>query len=98
MCVACSHIFSLPHSAVLRELTFSVMQGGISPKALEHVIQSAHLNVQHASYSLMPAVTIFQGSIYDRLGAYTYVSGAKTVACLRARGLHRRILPSFKRI
>lgn len=45
------------------------MQGGISSKALEHVIQSAHLNVQHASYSLMPAVTIFQGSIYDRLGS-----------------------------
>jgi hypothetical protein len=46
----------------------------------------------------MPAVTIFQGSIYDRLGAYTYVSGAKTVACLRARGLHRHMLPTFKMV
>jgi hypothetical protein len=69
------------------------MQGGISPKALEHVIQSAHLNVQHASYSLMPAVTIFQGSIYDRLGSYTYVSGAKVVARLRAHGLRRHVTP-----
>ena len=60
------------------------MQGGITPKALEHVIQSAHLNVQHASYSLMPAVTIFQGSIYDRLGQYSQVSGATPAACLRA--------------
>lgn len=37
------------------------------------MIQSAHLNVQHASYSLMPAVTIFHGSIYDRLGSYICV-------------------------
>lgn len=44
------------------------LQAGVSAKALEHLIQSAHLNVQHASYSLMPAATIFQGSIYDRLG------------------------------
>lgn len=47
---------------------FLALKTGVSPKALEHVLQSAHLNVQHASYSLMPAVTIFQGSIYDRLG------------------------------
>lgn len=67
------------------------MQGGISPKALEHVIQSAHLNVQHASYSLMPAVTIFQGSIYDRLGSYTKVSGATTFTCLVARGRRSQI-------
>lgn len=70
------------------------MQGGIGPKALEHVIQSAHLNVQHASYSLMPAVTIFQGSIYDRLGSYILVSGAMFVAFLRARGLRSRIHPT----
>lgn len=61
-----------------------MIQGGITPKALEHVIQSAHLNVQHASYSLMPAVTIFQGSIYDRLGQYSQVSGATAATCLRA--------------
>lgn len=30
----------------------------------------------------MPAVTIFQGSIYDRLGSYIQDSGATGVACL----------------
>jgi len=63
------------------------MQGGISPKALEHVIQSAHLNVQHASYSLMPAVTIFQGSIYDRLGKYILEFTPMIVARVHISGL-----------
>lgn len=39
----------------------------------------------------MPAVTIFQGSIYDRLGPYIPISGAAAIAFLCARGLCRRV-------
>ncbi|KAM0718071.1 hypothetical protein Q7P37_006403 [Cladosporium fusiforme] len=60
--------WNLVSSTLLEEAKLELRNTGVSPKALEHVLQSAHLNVQHASYSLMPAVTIFQGSIYDRLG------------------------------
>ena len=39
----------------------------------------------------MPAVAIFQGSIYDRLGSYIQFFGAMAVACLHTYGLYSHI-------
>ena len=40
----------------------------MTPRALEHIAQSAHLNVQHDLRTLMPIADLFEGASLDRLG------------------------------
>ena len=40
----------------------------MTPRALEHIAQSAHLNVQHDLRTLMPVADLFEGASLDRLG------------------------------
>ena len=63
-----SRHWSLVSGTLLEEAKLDLRQGGVTPKSLESVLQAAHLNVQHANFSLIPATSIFMGGILERLG------------------------------
>ncbi|KAK5136177.1 hypothetical protein LTR08_004014 [Meristemomyces frigidus] len=60
--------WSLLSSTLLDESKLDMYTSGMTPRALEHIAQSAHLNVQHDLRTLMPIADLFEGASLDRLG------------------------------
>lgn len=48
-----------------------ITQGGNLSKAMECILQSEYLDVQHDLRTMMPAGKLFLGAGYERLGAST---------------------------
>ncbi|GAB7359582.1 hypothetical protein MBLNU230_g6768t1 [Neophaeotheca triangularis] len=63
----CKH-WSLLSSTLLEEAKGEMYEKGVSPKSVELILQSGMLNVQHDLRTHMPAETLFQGAMYERLG------------------------------
>lgn len=60
--VSCRMTFSIVHTIDLYS------QGGNMSKALEHILQSMFLNIQHDQRGLMPAAALFESASLERLG------------------------------
>ncbi|KAK5114243.1 hypothetical protein LTR85_010308 [Meristemomyces frigidus] len=60
--------WSLLSSTLLDESKLEMYRNGMTARALEHVAQSAYLNMQHDLRNLMPIADLFEGASLDRLG------------------------------
>lgn len=49
-------------------MSTDLLQSGGTARPIEHITQSAYLNVQHDLRTLMPAASLFESAIFDRLG------------------------------
>ncbi|KAK4540630.1 hypothetical protein LTR36_009061 [Oleoguttula mirabilis] len=60
--------WSLLSSTLLDESKLDMYRSGMTARALEHIAQSAYLNMQHDLRTLMPVANLFGGASLDRLG------------------------------
>ncbi|OQO00617.1 hypothetical protein B0A48_13107 [Cryoendolithus antarcticus] len=82
-----SRQWSLVSSTLLEEAKLELRNGGVTPKAFEHLYQAAHLNIQHGNTSLMCADAVFLAGLYDRIGQ-THTASRHCRAILAVLGDH----------